>query len=120
MHGRVKSRAEHSDNELSHLARETGSSARGRTAVAATAVGAERSEQAAVAHALARLLPALAGLDLPCFLHLLGHRRALATVMRLLLSAALSCCRVPPKHGCHWAKLCMSGCMCAHTGILGF
>lgn len=38
----------------------------------------ERGDQAAVAHALARLLPALAGLDLPCFLHFLGHRRASA------------------------------------------
>ena len=60
---------------LTGLAREAASSAHGRAAGAAAMAGAERSEQAAAAHALARLLPALASLDLPCFLHLLGHRQ---------------------------------------------
>jgi hypothetical protein len=45
-----------------------------------------REAPAAVAHALARLLPALAGLDLPCFLHMLGSRRARWTRPRPVLT----------------------------------
>lgn len=118
MHGMVKSRAILADNELLHINREATSSAHGRTAGAASGVGAERSEQAAVAHALARLLPALAGLDLPCFLHLLGHRRALATVMRICSQqrffVADCSSSMAVTEQCYW----MSGCTCAHTGVL--
>jgi len=51
-----------------------------------------REAPAAVAHALARLLPALAGLDLPCFLHMLGSRRARWTRPRPALKPAPDLC----------------------------
>ncbi|KAK9821749.1 hypothetical protein WJX81_002687 [Elliptochloris bilobata] len=68
--------APHGPESPSHRKASSAANGRGSAASAGTSNAGGRQQQAAVAHALARLLPALAGLDLPCFLHLLGHRLA--------------------------------------------